>query len=65
MEFAPLTQWGMWAYVRIEPARFNVVRHRAHCNGFLLVFFQVSAPDEDTATHGRRLLAELLTGKAR
>ena len=60
-------QWGegMWVYVRIELDRFNVVRHRAHDNGFLLFFSQVSAPGEDTATNGRRLLAELLTGKAR
>ena len=55
----------MWAYVRIEPARFNVVRHRAHCNGLLLFFSQVSAPGEDTATYGRRLLAALLTDQAR
>ena len=67
MGFAPLTQWdeGMWAYVRLVPARFNVVTHRALCNGLLLVFSQVSAPGEDTATHGRRLLAALLTDYAR
>jgi hypothetical protein len=61
--FAPLTQWGegMWAYVEIVPARFNVVTYRALCNGLLLFFSQVSAPGEDTATHGRRLLAALLT----
>jgi len=65
--FVPLTLWGegMWAYVRIAPARFNVVTHRALCNGLLLFFSQVSAPDEDTATHGRRLLAALLTDLAR
>ena len=63
MGFAPLTQWGegMWAFVRIVPARFNVVIHRALCNGLLLFFSQVSAPVELTATHGRRLLAALLT----
>ena len=63
MGFGPLTQWGegMWAYVRTVPARFNVVTHRALCNGLLLFFPQVSAPGEDRATRGRRLLAALLT----
>ena len=39
--FAPLTQWGegMWAYVRIVTARFNVVTHRALWNDLLLFFF--------------------------
>ena len=38
-------QWGegMWAYVRIEHARFNVVRHRAHCNALLLFLSGVCA----------------------
>jgi len=59
-------QWGegMWAYVRIEPAGSNMVRHCAHCNAFYC-FSQVSAPGEDTGTHGRRLLAALLTDQAR
>ena len=60
-------QWGegMLAYVSIEPAVFNFVRHRAHCNAGLLFFSQVSAPGEDTATRGRPLLAALLTDQAR
>ena len=60
-------QWGegMWAYVSIEPAVYNFVRHRAFCNAVLLFFSQVSAPSEDTATRGRRLLAALLTDQAR
>ena len=59
--FAPLTPGGegMWACVRIEPARFNFVRHRALGNAQLL-FLQVSAPGEYTATHGRRHLAAAL-----
>ena len=34
-------QWGegMWAYVSIEPAVYNFVRHRAFCNAVLLFFF--------------------------
>ena len=55
----------MWAYVSIEPAVFNFVRHRAHCNALLLFFSQVSAPGEDTATHGRKCLAALLSHQAR
>ena len=51
--------------MRIEPAGFNFLRHRAHCNALLLFFYQVSAPGEDTATHGRRLLAALVTDQAR
>ena len=39
-------QWGegMWAYVRIEPAAFNFVRHRAHCNALLLFFLRCLSP---------------------
>ena len=44
---------------------FNFVRHRAYCNALLLFFSQVSAPGEDTETHGRLLLAALLTDRAR
>jgi len=55
----------MWACVILELAGFTVVRHRALCNGLLLFFSQVSAPGEDTATHGRRILAALLTHQAR
>ena len=55
----------MWAYVTIEHAVFYFVRHRAHCNALLLFFYQVSAPGEDTATHGPTRLAALLTGQAR
>jgi len=55
----------MWACVRIEPAGSNVVRHCVYCNALLLLFSQVSAPGEDTETHGRRLLAAFLTDQAR
>ena len=55
----------MWAYVRTEPAGFNFVKNRAHCNALLLFFSQVSAPGEDTAIHGRRLLAALLSDQTR
>ena len=39
-------QWGegMWAYVSIEPAVFNFVRHRAHCNAGLLFFLRCLRP---------------------
>ena len=39
-------QWGegMWAYVSIEPAVFNFVRHRAHCNAGLLFFLRCVCP---------------------
>ena len=39
-------QWGegMWAYVSIEPAVFNFVRHRAHCNAVLLFFLRCLRP---------------------
>ena len=40
-----LRQWGegMRACVSIEPAGFNVVRHRAHCSALLLFFSGVCA----------------------
>ena len=55
----------MWAYVRTDPAGFNFVKNRAHCNALLLFFSQVSAPGEDTAIHGRRPLAALLSDQTR
>ena len=38
-------QWGewMWAYISIEPAVFNFVRHRALCNAVLFFFSGVCA----------------------
>ena len=55
----------MWTCVGIEPSGFNVISHCAYYNVFALFFSQVSAPYEDTETHGRRLLAALLTNQAR
>ena len=56
----------MWEYVRIEPAHSNVVRlDTVHSVTLFYCFSQVSAPGEDTATRGRRLLAALLTDQAR
>ena len=46
--------------IRIEYIGFNVDNHRAYCKALLLFFSQVSAPDEDTETPGRQLLAALL-----
>ena len=55
----------MWAYVSIEPAFFYFVRHRAHCNALLLFFLRCLRPVKNTATHGRKRLAELVTDQAR
>ena len=52
----------MWTCVRIEPAGFNVVSHSAYFNALLLGFSQVSEPDEDTETHGRRPLVAYCVG---
>ena len=54
----------MWAYVRTEPAGFNFVK-TVHIVTLFLCFSQVSAPGEDTAIHGRRPLAALLSDQNR
>ena len=63
-------QWGeeIWAYVRIEPIGFNVFGHRTYCNALFIVFFlrflrQVKV--QRRMVHSRRLLAALLTDRAR
>ena len=63
-------QWdeGICAYVRIELIGLNVFGHRTYCNALFILFFlrclrQVKV--QKRMVHSRRLLAALLTDRAR
>ena len=61
---------GMWIFVSIEPASFIVFSHRTYCNARFIVFYcflsslrQMKV--QRRMVHSRRLLAALLTDRAR
>ena len=63
-------QWdeGICAYVGIEPIVFNVFSHRTYCNALFILFFLRCLPQvkvQKRMVHSRRLLAALLTDRAR
>ena len=63
-------QWdeGICAYVGIEPIVFNVFIYCTYCNALFILFFLRCLPQvkvQKRMVHSRRLLAALLTDRAR